>query len=44
MNDKLSVWEPFSNRFDGLYDFSRNLYKNVLGNKIMFEEINHDLV
>ena len=37
------IWEPFSNRFEGLYNYSRNLYKNVLGNKLLFEEINHDL-
>jgi hypothetical protein len=37
------VWEPFSERFDGLYKVSRNLYKSVFGNKIFFEEENHDL-
>ncbi len=36
-------WEPFSERFDGMYEISRNLYKNIYGNKILFEEINHDL-
>lgn len=41
--DKSHVWEPFSYRFDGLYQISRNLYKNVYGNKILFEEKNHDL-
>lgn len=40
---KESVWEPFSERQSGLYNYSRNLYKNVLGNKVLFEEINHDL-
>ena len=38
-----SVWEPFSNDRDGHYRITRNLYKNVLGSKICFEEINHDL-
>jgi len=38
-----SVWEPFSERFTGKYRTTRNLYKNFFGNKIMFEEINHDL-
>ena len=28
---------------DGLYVIHRHLYKNLLGNKICFEEINHDL-
>ncbi|WP_088323381.1 hypothetical protein [Polaribacter tangerinus] len=42
-NDRTYLWEPFSERNEGLYDFSRNIYKNVYGNKIIFEEINHDL-
>jgi hypothetical protein len=37
------LWEPFSVRYDGIYQVERNLYKNVLGTTIMFEEINHDL-
>lgn len=37
------LWEPFSERFDGMYEISRNLYKNNYGNKVLFEEINHDL-
>lgn len=37
------IWEPFSNRFEGKYKIIRNLYKNVYGNKIIFEEENHDL-
>lgn len=36
-------WEPFNRACDGRYPTTRNLYKNVLGNKICFEEINHDL-
>lgn len=40
---KLNIWEPFSDRFEGVYNTTRNLYKNVFGNKIIFEEINHDL-
>lgn len=39
----LHVWEPFSERFTGRYSISRNLYKSVYGNQIIFEEINHDL-
>lgn len=39
----LLVWEPFSNRNADKYKTSRNLYKSFYGNKIMFEEINHDL-
>ncbi|MBK8348350.1 MAG: hypothetical protein IPL08_12270 [Saprospiraceae bacterium] len=37
------VWEPFTERFNDKYTISRNLYKNLYGNKIMFEEILHDL-
>lgn len=37
------LWEPFSNRYAGLYRLERNLYKNIYGNKLLFEEINHDL-
>ena len=37
------LWEPFSRRYEGLYDTERYLYKNVPGNKLVFEEINRDL-
>ncbi len=37
------IWEPFSERFEGRYAITRNLYKNLYGNKIIFEEINEDL-
>jgi len=40
---KVSLWEPFSDRFDGLYRVRRNLYKNTPGSKIVFEEINETL-
>jgi hypothetical protein len=36
-------WEPFNQEHDRRYSVTRNLYKNVLGNKLLFEEINHDL-
>ena len=36
-------WEPFNKGHDGRYATNRNLYKNLLGNKLCFEEINHDL-
>ncbi|MGB0983861.1 MAG: hypothetical protein ACPG19_07455 [Saprospiraceae bacterium] len=41
--DTTLTWEPLSERFDGMYEVTRNLYKNTYGNKIIFEEINHDL-
>ncbi len=37
------LWEPFSERYADKYKKTRNLYKNVYGNKVIFEEINHDL-
>ncbi|MDT0608123.1 hypothetical protein [Croceitalea rosinachiae] len=41
--DKTTIWEPFSNRYTGVFNFTRNLYKNEFGNKVIFEEVNHDL-
>ena len=40
---KTYLWEPFSNRQQGLYDISRNIYKNISGTAVIFEEINTDL-
>ncbi len=42
-NEKTHIWEPFSERNENFYQLSRNLYKNAIGNKIIFEEINHNL-
>ncbi|MCU0350285.1 MAG: hypothetical protein MUF43_05565, partial [Flavobacterium sp.] len=42
-NNQVIVWEPFSDRFTDKFLITRNLYKNIYGNKIVFEEINHDL-
>jgi hypothetical protein len=42
-NRQTFLWEPFSLRQESLYKISRNLYKNAFGNKVIFEEINHDL-
>ena len=36
-------WEPFNREHRGRFAISRNLYKNTLGNKLCFEEVNHDL-
>jgi len=41
--DETLLWEPFSDRFADNYSITRNIYKNRFGNKILFEEINHDL-
>ena len=40
---KTYLWEPLSERYSGIYKTQRNLYKNSLGNKVVFEEINEDL-
>lgn len=42
-SEGLTIWEPFSERYTGKYRITRNLYKNVYGNKIIFEEINESL-
>ena len=42
-NGGLHLWEPFSDRYPGMYSIKRNLYKNKVGNKVIFEEINENL-
>lgn len=37
------LWEPWSETSQLAYRTQRNLYKSVTGNKLGFEEINHDL-
>lgn len=37
------LWEPFSERYEGVYKTCRNLYKSRCGNKVIFEEVNSDL-
>lgn len=43
MRKHTCLWEPFSDRYSGVYKIQRNLYKSIYGNKIIFEEINQDL-
>ena len=38
-----ALWEPFSTLSKARFKLTRNLYKNRYGNKIRFEEHNHDL-
>jgi hypothetical protein len=40
---RTSLWEPFSSRCEGLWRVTRSLAKSVHGNRIQFEEVNHDL-
>lgn len=41
-NGSTYVWEPFSIRSER-FNTTKNLYKSKYGNKVVFEEINHDL-
>ena len=40
---RTALWEPFSQRYEGLYRLTRSLSKSVYSNKLIFEEVNHDL-
>jgi len=40
--DGWALWEPWQNS-GGAYRITRNLYKNLLGTAVVFEEINKDL-
>jgi len=42
-NDVIRIWEPFSDKFSNEFKISRSIYKSLEGNKVVFEEINHDL-
>lgn len=42
-NDQCRLWEPFSNRHADIYRVQHSVYKNVAGNKLVFEVVNHDL-
>lgn len=42
-NGKVFLWEPFSNRYHGIYSIQRKILKSVIGNKIIFQEQNLDL-
>ncbi|MEO8355390.1 MAG: hypothetical protein ABI621_05730 [Chloroflexota bacterium] len=42
-NERTSLWEPFSERYKGSYHIERNIYKNVPGTVIIFEEHNFSL-
>ena len=42
-DQRMSLWEPFSERGQGIYPLERNIYKNVKGTAVVFEEINPTL-
>lgn len=41
--DQIQLWEPFSDRFNDRVQLTRNLYKSFFGDKIIFEEVHHNL-
>ena len=42
-DEKQFLWEPFSSNSYELYNTQRNIYKSIIGNKVIFEETNLDL-
>ena len=43
LDGQVFIWEPYSNRNTSKYKITRNLYKNIYGNKVIFEETNYNL-
>lgn len=43
LDGQMHAWEPFNQEHNHRYCTSRNVFKTVLGNKLCFEETNHDL-
>jgi hypothetical protein len=43
INGKEAIWEPFLNKYYNYEKIERNIYKSILGNKIIFEEVNKEL-
>lgn len=41
--NKIYFWEPFSIKDEDKFHKTNNLYQNKWGNKVIFEEINHEL-
>ena len=42
-NGNVCLWEPFSDRNNGLYTIERSIAKSTVGNKLIFSEKNLDL-
>ncbi len=42
-DNKTYLWEPFSAFSSAAYTLERCIYKNIIGNKLLFEEVNRDL-
>ncbi len=43
LDDRKYIWEPFSCCYRASYRIVRNIYKNVPGTTLLFEELNNDL-
>lgn len=43
MDGNLYLWEPFSDRYQGIYNTERSIAKSTTGNKLIFTEKNTDL-
>jgi len=43
LNGHKHIWEPFSEYQKNVYNIKRNIYKNIPGNKLVFEEENTNL-
>jgi len=43
INDRIFLWEPFSDRNKGIYTIERTISKSTTGNKLIFAEKNNDL-
>lgn len=41
--NKIVLWQPFTEESRKYYNIERHLFKNTVGNKVIFEEINSDL-
>lgn len=41
--DRTYLWEPFCRSTVDVYDVTRKFYKSASGDKVIFEEINHEL-
>lgn len=39
----VALWEPFNEAHNHLYRISRHLFKNLAGDRLIFEEVNHNL-
>ncbi len=42
--EKRHLWEPFNSCKNNIYNVESNIYKSIYGNKVIFEEINHDMM